>query len=61
MYSCNDDHDKVSYESGDCPVCNVLIDLEDAERKLGDLKDSISDLQDLELKLAALKDYIRSY
>lgn len=43
---CSDGHEEICYnETGECPVCKLIAELEGAEYEITELKDQIDDLK----------------
>ena len=47
MNLCDDGHDEVCYEVGNCPACELKSQIESLEGDIDDLKEQIANLKNL--------------
>lgn len=45
MRLCDDGHEEVCYEGKDCPVCDAIAELREAEEQIRDLTERIETLE----------------
>lgn len=45
MRLCDDSHEEICYDYGDCPLCKALEELEEAQYEIQELQDKIDDLE----------------
>jgi len=59
MNLCDDDHEEVCYEAGDCPVCDEISQREELAVENRDLTSQVDELtltvRDMENEIAALR------
>ena len=45
MKLCDDNNEEICFDYGDCPLCDALEELDEAQYEIQELKDQIDDLE----------------